>query len=227
MTDTRRSIAVNGDQVMTAGCPYSDFLHFLRSWVADPIRVAAVAPSSDALSSLMTKEILPSDGQVLELGAGTGAFTRALLARGIREGDLTIVENGSDFARILRQRFPEARVLRMNASQLANDDLFPGATVGAVVSGLPLLSMSPRNIMSILSGAFTYVRPGGSFYQFTYGPRCPVPRPILDRLGLKATRIGGTVRNLPPAAVYRLTRRQPLGNTRRLSMADARNASLA
>jgi phosphatidylethanolamine/phosphatidyl-N-methylethanolamine N-methyltransferase len=37
-----------------------------------------------------------------------------------------------------------------------------------------------------------------------------VPRPILDRLGLKATRIGGTVRNLPPASVYRISRRKPL-----------------
>jgi phospholipid N-methyltransferase len=215
MPDTRRSVAIAGDQVMAAAGPYADFLRFLRSWIADPLGVAAVAPSGDALSSLMTKEIHPSDGLVLELGGGTGAFTRALLARGIREGDLTIVEFGSDFARILQQRFPEARVLRMNAAQLANEDLFPGATVGAVVSGLPLLSMSPRKVMSILSGAFTYVRPGGRFYQFTYGPRCPIPRSILDRLGLKATRIGGTIRNLPPAAVYRITRRQPLGRTRR------------
>lgn len=222
MPDPRRSIAIDRDQVMTAAGPYADFLHFLRSWIADPLRVAAVAPSSDSLSCLITKEILPSDGLVLELGGGTGAFTRALLARGIREGNLTIVEYGSDFARILQQRFPEARVLRMNAAQLAKEDLFPGATVGAVVSGLPLLWMSPRKVMAILSGAFAYIRPGGRFYQFTYGPRCPVPRPILDRLGLKATRIGGTVRNLPPAAVYRITRRQPLGNTDRLSMLDAR-----
>jgi phospholipid N-methyltransferase len=206
MSDPRRSIAIAGDQVITAAGPFADFLHFLRSWLADPLGVAAVAPSSDSLSSLITKEILPSDGLVLELGGGTGAFTRALLARGIREGDLTIVEFGSDFARLLQQRFPEARVLRMNAAKLADVDLFPGAAVGAVVSGLPLLSMSPRTIMSILSGAFTYVRPGGRFYQFTYGPRCPVPRAILDRLGLKATRIGGTFRNLPPAAVYRITR---------------------
>jgi phosphatidylethanolamine/phosphatidyl-N-methylethanolamine N-methyltransferase len=227
MSGTRRFIAINGGPVITAAGPYADFLHFLRSWVADPLRVAAVAPSGDSLSSLMTKEIRPSDGLVLELGAGTGAFTRALLARGIREGDLTIIEYGSDFARILRQRFPEARVLRMNAAQLANHDLFPGATVGAVVSGLPLLSMSPRKVMSILSGAFNYVRPGGSFYQFTYGPRCPVPRPILDRLGLKATRIGGTIRNLPPAAAYRISRRQPLGSTRRSSTSDARNESHA
>ena len=106
---------------------------------------------------------------------------------------------------VLRARHPSTR-----AAHLAQADIFEGEPVGAVISGLPLLSMSPRKIASILAGAFTYMRPGGAVYQFTYGPRCPVPRPILDRLGLKAVRIGGTVRNLPPASVYRISRRKPL-----------------
>lgn len=209
---------------MTAVCAYSDFFHFFRSWISDPRRVAAVAPSGDSLARLMTKHIVPSDGPVLELGAGTGVFTRALVARGVRERDLTLVEYGSDFMRVLQHRFPQARVLWMDASQLGSYDLFPGANVGAVVSGLPLLTMSPRKVMSILSGAFSHMRATGSFYQFTYGPRCPVPRPILDRLGLKAVRIGGTVRNIPPASVYRITRRHPLGTARRASTLDAPTA---
>src|SRR5882757_5745911 len=217
----RAAFSGGRDRVMTAICAYSDVFQFLRSWVADPRRVAAVAPSGETLSRLITQEIRPTDGPVLELGAGTGVFTRALLGRGVRESDLTLVEYGSDFMRVLQHRFPQARVLWMDASQLASYDLFPGAILGAVVSGLPLLSLSPRKVMSILAGAFGYLRPTGSFYQFTYGPRCPVPRPILDRLGLKGTRIGGTVRNLPPAAVYRITRRQPFGLMRRSSILDA------
>ncbi|TCR68405.1 phospholipid N-methyltransferase [Bosea sp. BK604] len=209
---------------VTAVCLYSDYLQFFRSWVASPLRVAAVAPSGDALARLMTSEIVPGDGPVLELGPGTGAFTRALLERGLRENDLTLVEYGSDFARLLEHRFPQARVLWMDASQLASYDLFPAANVAAVVSGLPLLSMPPRKIMAILAGAFLSIRPGGGFYQFTYGPRCPVPRAILDRLGLKARRIGGTIRNLPPASVYRITRRQPFGGLRRSSQAMAAQA---
>jgi phospholipid N-methyltransferase len=200
---------------MTTATECSDFFQFFRSWISDPLRVAAIAPSGDSLARVMTQEILPSDGPVLELGAGTGVFTRALLARGIRESDLTLVEYGSDFMRVLQLRFPNARVLWMDASQLGQHDLFPDAPVGAVVSGLPLLSMSPRKVLSILSGSFSHIRPGGAFYQFTYGPRCPVSRPILDRLGLKASRIGGTVRNLPPASVYRITRRQPIEVIRR------------
>jgi phosphatidylethanolamine/phosphatidyl-N-methylethanolamine N-methyltransferase len=210
----------------TANDECSDFLHFFRSWVSAPLRVAAIAPSSETLARLMTREIDALDGPVIELGPGTGVFTKAILARGVRENDLTLVEFGREFVEPLQRRFPQARVLQMDAAYLAQSDLFAGEPVGAVVSGLPLLSMSPRKIASILAGAFSYLRPGGAFYQFTYGPRCPVPRPILDRLGLKGTHIGGTMRNLPPAGVYRISRRKPLELSRnrlkdRLDMAAA------
>lgn len=185
----------------------ADHLHFIRALIADPHRVAAIAPSSNALAQLMTSEISPSSGPVLELGPGTGVFTRALLGRGLRSSDLTLIEHGADFAQRLQIEFPEARVLRMDAAKIAVSDLFPHGSVAAVVSGLPLLSTPPRKVIRILVGAFMYLQHGGAFYQFTYSRRCPVPRPILDRLGLKARRIGGTLRNLPPAAVYRVTRR--------------------
>jgi hypothetical protein len=35
-----------------------------------------------------------------------------------------------------------------------------------------------------------------------------VPRAILDQLGLKATRVGRALANVPPATVYRIRRRQ-------------------
>jgi phospholipid N-methyltransferase len=193
---------------MAAAHAKSDLHRFLRSWIGNPLGVAAIAPSSQSLSQLITSEISERTGPVLELGAGTGVFTRALLERGVKESDLTIVEYGSDFARLLEVRYPKARVIWMDAAQLARFKLFEPQQVGAVVSGLPLLSMPPRKVMAILSGAFVYLRSNGALYQFTYGPRCPVPRKILDRLDLKATRIGGTMRNLPPAAVYRITRRR-------------------
>jgi phospholipid N-methyltransferase len=157
----------------------------------------------------MTEEISPLHSPFLQLGAGTGVFTKTLLSGGVPEHALTLVEYGSDFMRLLQFRLRQARVLWMDASQLASHNLFHEQSVGAVVSGLPLLSMSSRKVISILSGAFHYIRADGAFYQFTYGPRRPVLRPILDRLGLKAKRIGGTVRNLPPTAVYRITRRPP------------------
>ncbi|WP_342362637.1 hypothetical protein [Terrarubrum flagellatum] len=190
-----------------------DLLRFVAEWRREPLRVAAIAPSSDALARLITSEISAASAPVIELGPGTGAFTRALLARGVPENQLALIEIGSDFARLLAHRFPHATVRWMDAARLGEVALVPGAWAGAVVSGLPLLSMSPRKVLAILDGAFAQMRDGGAFYQFTYGPRCPVSRTLLDRLGLKAIRIGSTFANLPPASVYRIRRR----SARRLS----------
>lgn len=195
---------------MTTKTSYADFVQFFRSWVSNPLRVAAVAPSGERLARLMTQEIEPFDGPILELGPGTGVFTRALLARGIPESALTLVEFGEEFAVRLRGRFPAAKVVHMDAAQLGQCGLFDNAPFGAVISGLPLLSMPPAKVAGIVGGAFETMKPGGAFYQFTYGPRCPVQKPILESLGLTAKRIGGTVRNIPPAGVYRISRQNPL-----------------
>ncbi|ANF59584.1 phospholipid methyltransferase [Halotalea alkalilenta] len=187
----------------------TEALGFFQAWLKSPLRVAAIAPSGRALSSLITSEISHDTGPVIELGPGSGSFTRALIAGGVRQEDLALIEFGSEFAAALHFRYPQARTLWMDATRLRTVDLFDGRLAGAVVSGLPLLSMPPRKIIAILAGAFRKMRVDGAFYQFTYGPSCPVPRRLLDRLGLEAERIGGTLANIPPAAVYRLRRRAP------------------
>jgi phosphatidylethanolamine/phosphatidyl-N-methylethanolamine N-methyltransferase len=196
----------------------ADFFQFFRAYVSNPGQVSAIAPSGQPLARLMTQEIVPGAGPVIELGPGTGTFTKALLQRGVPEHDLLLVEYGSNFMRLLQQRFPRAKVLWMDARQLSQYGLFM-APAAAVVSGLPLLSMSPRKVMAILTGAFQHMREDGTFYQFTYGPRCPVPRPILDRLGLKASLVGRTAFNIPPASVYRVRRRSDVP-IRRASAGD-------
>jgi len=188
----------------------NDFWMFFRSWMAAPLRVAAIAPSGNALAKIMTQDITSRTGQVIELGPGTGIFTAKLLERGVRPEDLTLVEYGATFAQHLEIRFPRTRVLRMDAARVGDVEFRSDAPVGAVISGLPLLSMPDHKVIAILDGAFAHLQSGGSFYQFTYGPRCPVARPILDGLHLSATRIGRTLLNIPPAAVYRISRRQTL-----------------
>ncbi|WP_315835463.1 class I SAM-dependent methyltransferase [Bradyrhizobium prioriisuperbiae] len=189
--------------------PLADVLPFFFAWVRSPLGVAAVAPSGPAVSALMTQEISARTGPVIELGPGTGPFTTALLERGVREQDLTLVEYGSDFLPLLQTRFPRARVLWMDAAWLGRYQLFEEASVGAVISGLGMLTMPHPKVFAILKAAFDYLRPGAAFYQITYGPRCPVPDAILERLDLEAVRIGQTFRNVPPASVYRIARRKP------------------
>ena len=147
----------------------------------------------------------------MELGPGTGVFTRALLGRGLPPDQLVLVECDPLFARLLRHDYPNARLFQTGAERLRYVNLLGGERVGAVVSGLPLLSMSMRDRIAILKFAFRHLRPGGSYNQITYGLRCPVPRPVMERLGLKATRMGSTFLNAPPATVYCIRARRKAG----------------
>ncbi|RUX96446.1 methyltransferase domain-containing protein [Mesorhizobium sp. M7D.F.Ca.US.004.03.1.1] len=184
----------------------NDALSFLMAWAVAPFRIGSVTPSSSSLAALMTRDIGPDTGPVLELGPGTGPFTRALLARGVSEEDLTLIESDPDFAALLKRRFPAARVFEMDAAGLRHLSLFQGPAVGAAISGLPFRLISPRKTLAILDGVFANLRPGGALYQFTLGRRCPFDQSLLDRLDLEVTRVGHTFRNLPPATVYRIAR---------------------
>ena len=199
----------DGTTIRTARMKLRNTCVFYRAWIRGPLRVGAIAPSSCGLAELITSKITVASAPILELGPGTGVFTRALLARGIPENRLSLVECETRFAHILQVLFPAARVLSMDAARLSAVHLFDDERVGAVISGLPLVSMTGKKRIAILNAAFRHMRPGAGFYQFTYGPRCPVPRSVLDRLGLKAKRMGTVFANIPPASVYRIRRRQP------------------
>lgn len=186
--------------------PGRDTMHFLKEWARDPRGVAAVAPSGRALATLITREIGPRTGAVLELGPGTGIFTQALLSRGLSQDQLTLIEFSERFAQLLRARFPRAHVLHRDASALG-EEVLAGEPFGAAVCGLGLLNMDARTVRAIVTGAFDRMRPDAALFLFTYGRRCSIPRPVLDELGLSAARVGTTLLNLPPATVFRVTRR--------------------
>ncbi|MBS1167487.1 MAG: ribosomal adenine methylase transferase [Proteobacteria bacterium] len=189
----------------------SDALVFMREWFRNPRSVAAIFPSGNALASLITREISAETGPIVELGPGTGVFTQALLKRGVRPQDLTLVEYSSDFARLLQTRFPHVRVLWMDATALDRNGLFEGVPVGAVVCGLGFLNMAQEKVTAVLKAAFDCLRPDGSLFLFTYGARCSVPDATLAALNLQAIWVGRTFQNIPPASVYRIERQSEKG----------------
>jgi phosphatidylethanolamine/phosphatidyl-N-methylethanolamine N-methyltransferase len=181
----------------------SDLALFVGQILRSPKTISAMAPSSRGLARAITAEIGPDTGPVAEFGPGTGVFTRMLLERGVAPKDLTLFEVNPTFAATLRTRFPGVRVINGGAQDIG----LHCASVGAVVSGLPLLSFPDTLIRAILGGAFSTLRPGAAMYQFTYGPRSPVPDAIAKDLGVDASPASGRVwLNWPPARVYRLTR---------------------
>lgn len=180
----------------------SDFALFMGQLLRKPHQVVALAPSSRALCAEMVAELDPDGGPVIELGAGTGNITRAILGAGIASGDCHAIEMNTDFCDRLRAKFPGLNVHCMSAGDCGE---VPVENAQAVVSGLPLLSMPLQLQRAILTGFARKVRPGGTYVQFTYGPKPPVARAVREELGL-SWRASGTIWwNLPPARVYRFT----------------------
>lgn len=150
----------------------------------------------------MVAELDPAGGAVVELGAGTGTITRAILGRGVAPENLHSVELNPDFCDHLRAGFPGVNVHQMSAGDCGD---LPVENVQAVVSGLPLLSMPTALQRAILTGFASKTGPGGSFVQFTYGPKPPVCKAVRDELALTWRHSEKIWWNMPPARVYRFT----------------------
>ncbi len=185
-----------------------DLALFLSRWIRAPLRIGALAPSSPRLGREMAKAIdVTRPEPVIELGGGTGRITRALLEAGVAPEKLVVIENDAELASLLRERFPELRVVKGDARELLAL-LMPLGVVAAsaVVSGLPLLSMPHETQRRIVEQAFALMGRDGTFVQFTYGPMSPVGARV--RAGLKAEVTGRVWRNFPPASVWRYRRRE-------------------
>jgi phosphatidylethanolamine/phosphatidyl-N-methylethanolamine N-methyltransferase len=178
----------------------SDFALFMGQLLRKPHQVVALAPSSRFLCAEMVAGIDPAAGPVIELGAGTGNITQAILDRGVRPQDLHSIEMNPEFCARLRDRFPGLNVYQMSAGDVGS---LPVENAQAVVSGLPLLSMPVQLQRDILTGTFRRVRKGGTYVQFTYGPKPPVTRVVREELGLQWRVSGKIWWNMPPARVYR------------------------
>jgi phospholipid N-methyltransferase len=182
-----------------------DFGHFIKGWIRNPLAMGALAPSGKSLAKLMARDI-GVGARVLELGAGTGTVTEALLANGVAPADLYLVERDREFVKILQRRFPRCHVVAADALEL---DL-PCEAEGSfdfVVSGLPLLCFSPDKRYRALQRALQLLKPQGHLHQFTYAGRCPVDKYLRGLLRVDSTLLGIAPLNLPPGFVYRLTPR--------------------
>ncbi|MBX9402378.1 methyltransferase domain-containing protein [Lysobacter sp. BMK333-48F3] len=179
---------------------------FFRQWLKNPLRVAAVAPSSAELAAAMIAELPDDVRRVIELGGGTGAITRALLEAGILERDLLVLELNEELHAHLQLRFPRVPVLLGDARMLPDlareQGYLEDGPADAIVSGLGLLTMPHPLQRDILAAAFDCLREGGVFVQFTYGPSAPVAEAVARGLGLQVHRGEFVLRNVPPATVY-------------------------
>jgi phosphatidylethanolamine/phosphatidyl-N-methylethanolamine N-methyltransferase len=186
---------------MKNGIRLDDEVRFIRSWIEKPLSIGAVTPSGKVLARTMARYIDPAvPGPVIELGPGTGPVTEALVEQGIDPARLVLLEYNPEFCRLLRNRFPQATVIRGDAYAL-NRVLgqMLSEPAAAVVSGLPLVTKPLKTRVRLIREAFRLMRPGAPFVQFTYAVVPPIPKSLSGVSTEASERIW---MNVPPARVW-------------------------
>jgi phosphatidylethanolamine/phosphatidyl-N-methylethanolamine N-methyltransferase len=178
---------------------------FFRRWMANPLQMGSIVPSSPALCRrIVAHTRYAPDEAVIELGAGTGVISQALLRHGLPPERLFVVEIVRDMARHLRQELPGAHVLEGDARCLP--ELIPTqwhGKIGTVIVGIPLVLLPVPEQRRFID-AIHAVAPGRSFILLSYCVTSPLP---YKKHKLDVKREAWTPLNFPPASVWRYTPR--------------------
>jgi phosphatidylethanolamine/phosphatidyl-N-methylethanolamine N-methyltransferase len=173
---------------------------FFRRWMANPLQMGSVIPSSPALCRRLVAQVrCAPDEAVVELGAGTGVVSRALLESGFPAERLIVVEIVPAMAQHLCRVLPGVTVIEGDARVLP--DLLPPkwhGRIGSVICGIPMVLL-PLAEQRRLVQAIEAVAPGRGFLHFSYCVTSPLSE---SKLRLAAFRAAWTPLNFPPASVW-------------------------
>lgn len=188
----------------------------------------AIAPSGKRLAAMLAEPLRQQAGRpldVLEVGAGTGSVTRALISLLGRESRLDVVEANARFAASLRHLVhtcpaSAGETGRVRVHEEFIEHLHTGRTYDVIVSGLPFTNFTPDRVEAIMEQYLKLLRPGGTLTYFAY-TGTGLARALLASRGEAARHLSvesilagyqrryGTAcrtvwRNLPPARVWQL-----------------------
>ncbi|MBY2918420.1 methyltransferase domain-containing protein [Rhizobium leguminosarum] len=183
------------------GKRFEEEVQFFKGWQKDKKGVGAVIPTSIHTARRMASVVDPrSRLAVLELGAGTGVITKAILARGVEPRQLVSVEYSRTFYDGLVERFPGVDFRLGDAFQL--DQVLsdrPGDQFDCVISAVPMLSFPMERRVALLEDLLARIPAGRPVIQITYGPLSPVIK-MPDRYVV--SHYDFVIRNIPPAQLW-------------------------
>lgn len=172
--------------------------------------VGAVWPSSQVTARAMLENVHANENAViLELGCGTGAFTKAI-EKILPSDDCYLgIEINPKFARTLKNRFPDLKIVCGNADSAVQIHRESGlGKVSYIISALPFGSLPMTARTSILAEIDKFMQRGCMFRTIQYASSMPFAPARAFRREIEA-RYGKTEfsrliwRNFPP--VYTLT----------------------
>jgi len=181
---------------------------FLLQAIKHPLSIGAVAPSSQNLCNLVLENAeLNSARSVVELGPGTGSFTRKILDQLDESVPYLGIEQNESFANKLIEQYSDKRIAQGSAEQLTQ--LLKHHQIvdcDRVVSGLPWMTFPTQLQDSILSEVASNLSEDGMFLTYAYFPfyLSPKGRHFHAKLKQHFKQVKKTkmVMNFPPAFVY-------------------------
>jgi phospholipid N-methyltransferase len=172
----------------------------LKALARNPRDMGTLFPSSPYLAGAMAGAVSPhmaKNGVFIELGAGTGPVTEALLKRGIPPERLIVIEKSPVLAECLHERFPHVDIRCCGAEEMGA--CLPERTrVSAIISSLPFRSLPREVSVSIMREVERTLSSGGIFVQFTYALVGKMP---FIPAGFRKVRTRLVPFNVPPAKV--------------------------
>ncbi len=198
----------------TKPAPLSDSFFLLRRFLRDPRNIATIWPSSRVLAEAMLRGLTSEAGDlVVEFGPGTGAFTRLIAERLLSTPGTRYlgIEGDAKLHALLEERFAG---MTFSHGRVEADSSWPQdlGDPRFILSGLPLISMPPEVLRTIVEGAYRRLRPGGIFRTFSYVHSTPTPgqrrlRRTMAEVFDSFHTSKPIARNLPPALVFTGTKR--------------------
>jgi phosphatidylethanolamine/phosphatidyl-N-methylethanolamine N-methyltransferase len=149
---------------------------FFREFLRNYHTTGAVLPSGRQLAAALARYVAADSSagrRILEVGPGTGAVTRRIIAA-MRPGDaIDLVELNESFVRQLEMHFRnDADFLpAAERSRIINcpvQDLPSETKYDLIISGLPLNNFSAELVESILRKLLELLQPGGTLSFFEY-----------------------------------------------------------
>lgn len=145
-----------------------------RRFLARPLQVAYVLPSSKALINRVLEHIDFSGPRTLvEFGGGEGCYTRELAKRLGPDSRILVFELDPQLAEHLRQQFrddPRVMIYQSDAAHFRDELKKLGLShADYVISGIPFSYIEPRKKREILHAVHEGLSPDGQFlvYQVT------------------------------------------------------------